>query len=288
VIKSTLGSVAFALALSVAPLSVCAQTTSPAPVATPAPTMQSQDNTWHTTISPYLWLPGIGGTLSLKHPALTEAGDANVNINTGPSNYLSFINGGGLIAANVSKGAFDVGADLMFLNLSHNGNSAVTITGPLGELQIPVTSAVGWHLNATLWELTPGMTLAHGSGGDVGAFIGVRSLSLTAAANWTFTGPIDLVPLTGQAGGNATLTDFIGGVRGKLALGDKWYVPYYVDFGGGNANSTYQWYTGIAYAQHWGDLTLFYRDLGYNQTNSDARLQNVNLAGLGFGATFKL
>lgn len=282
--KATVGG-ALALAAFLIPLCAAAQSTpasAPSPAATP-------DNAWHTTISPYIWLPGISGTLSLKHPALTPGGGfANVNIATGPSNYLSFINSGGLVAADVSKGAFDIGADLLFLNLSHTGSANVTITGPLGNVEIPVTSAVGWHMNQTLWEITPGVTIARGSGGSIGAFVGVRSLSMTASANWTFTGPIDLVPLSDQAGGNATLTDFIGGVRGKLNLGDKWFAPYYVDFGSGTSNSTYQYFAGVGYAQKWGNYVLFYRDLGYNQTNADARLQNISLGGLGFGVTFNL
>jgi len=289
-VKTTAG-VALALAAFLLPVCAAAQST-PAAAPTTAPAA-SPDNAWHATLSPYLWLPGISGTLSLKHPALAPGGGpgtgfANINIATGPNNYLSFVNSGGLVAAEVSKGAFDIGADLLFLNLSHTGSANVTITGPLGNVEIPVTSAVGWHMNQTLWELTPGMTLAHGPAGSIGAFVGVRSLSMTAAANWTFTGPIDLVPLSDQASGNVTLTDFIGGVRGKLALGDKWFAPYYVDFGSGTSNSTYQYFAGVGYAQHWGNLVLFYRDLGYNQTNADARLQNISLGGLGLGVTFNL
>jgi hypothetical protein len=269
---------------------------SPAPGApsSGAPAQRNEfDNTWHTTVSPYVWLPGIKGTLVFRRPVLAGAvggaiNQAQINVSTGPSNYLSFINSGGLVAANVRKGLFNVGADLIFLNLSHSGSSGVTITGPGGKVEVPVSAAVGWHINSTIWELVPGFTVAHGDAGSLDVFAGVRSLSMTSAANWTFTGPIMLVPLTGQGSLSFNLTDFIGGIRGSIRLGGRWFIPYYGDAGSGGGNSTSQYYAGIGYAQHWGNLLLFYRDLNYSETGDTARIRNLELAGLALGATFNL
>lgn len=289
---------ALLVALAAAPLCAPAQESTgapPAPSASPSAAPANAtgrsnefDGNWHGKIAPYLWLPGISGTLVFHHPALTESGNANINVNAGPNNYLSFLNSGALIAGEINKGSFNTYADLLFLNLSHNGNPSTTITGPDGHVEIPLTSAIGWHVNTTMWEVEPGWTLAHGDAGILDAEVGVRSISLTTAANWTFTGPIDLVPLTGQDSASVTITDFIYGIRGNLSLGGHWFAPYYGDLGSGGGNTTSQWYVGAGYAQKYVNWVLFYRDLNYNQTTSDARLQNIQLAGLGFGAVFKL
>ena len=237
-----------------------------------------------------MWLPSISGTLTFHHPALNAivgSNDAQIAVGASASSILSHLNSGGLIAGEIRKDAFAVGADLIFMNLSDSGNRAVTITGPDGKVEIPLTSAIGTHVNNTIWEIIPGYTLTHGQWGNLDAFVGVRSISVHSTLGWTFTGPIDIVPLTGSANADINLTDFIGGIRGKVRLSDHFFIPYYGDLGSGSSNSTSQYYTGIGYAEHWGNLLLLYRSLGYNQ-NGGQFLQHVNISGLAFGATFKL
>ncbi|MEO9169804.1 MAG: hypothetical protein ABI282_03535, partial [Candidatus Baltobacteraceae bacterium] len=290
-----------ALAVCIAPSIVAAQTDTPAPGATPLPEIAATpsapnaqdgyDGKWHTSITPYIWAPHINGTLVFRHPALVgivgSLNDAQIAVGTSPGNYLSLINSGGLIAGEVRKDAFAVAGDLIFLNLSDSGSRSVTITGPDGKIEIPLSSSIGAHLNNTIWEIIPGFTVAHGNAGNVDVFLGVRSISMHGTLGWTFTGPVTIVPLTGDASGSINLTDVIGGVRGKLRLSDRFFVPYYGDVGSGGSNSTSQYYLGIGYAERWGNLVMLYRSLGYNQ-NGGNLVRNLNLAGLAIGATFKL
>lgn len=282
--------VVFTVAASLWPLGAAAQS-QPVAQATPSPPPQSVfDNKWHASITPYLWAPGISGTLVFRHPALTSPGNvATINVGTGPSNYLSFVDSGGMVAGEVRKNAFDISADLIFLNMSNNGSSNVTIGGPAGNVEIPVTASVGWHLNTTMWELEPGAMVAHGDAGDMIVFTGVRSISLKSSASWNFTGPIDLVPLTGSDSESVTVTDVLGGIRGRINLGGPWFVPLYQDFGFGTSNTTTsQFYGGVGYAEHWGNLLLFYRQLYFDQNNSASRARGLELNGLTLGATFNL
>ncbi|MGC2128782.1 MAG: hypothetical protein WA629_01680 [Candidatus Aquilonibacter sp.] len=285
----TLVLVAFALVVFVWPLGAAAQSEVVAQ-ATSSPSPQSVfDNKWHASITPYLWTPGISGTLVFHHPALTSPGEASINVGTGPSNYLSFVDSGGMVAGEVRKNALDISADLIFLNMSNNSSNNVTITGPGGNVEIPVTSSVGWHLNTTMWELEPGAMVAHGDDGDMIVFTGVRSISLKSAASWSFTGPIDLIPLTGSDSESVTVTDLLGGVRGRVNLGGPWFVPLYADVGFGTSNTTTsQFYGGVGYAEHWGNLLLFYRQLYFDQNNSSARARGLELNGLTLGATINL
>jgi hypothetical protein len=283
--------IAFTVAASLCPLGVAAQSQETVAQTTPSPPPQNIfDNKWHASISPYLWAPGISGTLVFRHPALTVPGEATINVATGPSNYLSFVDSGGMVAAEVRKNAFDISADLIFLNMSNNtGPTNVTITGPAGNVEIPVTASVGWHLNTTMWELEPGAMVAHGDAGDVVVFTGVRSISLKSSASWNFTGPIDLIPLIGSDSESVTVTDVLAGVRGRVNLGGPWFLPLYEDFGSGTSNTTTsQFYGGVGYAEHWGNILLFYRQLYFDQNNSGARARGLELNGLTLGATINL
>lgn len=282
--------VAMLLAVASWPIHGPAQQMTPAPRATPmAPDRQYDafDDRWHASITPYVWLPGISGDLNFHRPPIVGTGLAIISIATGPSNYLSFLNFGALVAGEVRKNAFDVAGDVIWLNMSHHGSSNVTITGPGGNVEIPISSSVGWRLTTTMWELEPGLVFAHGSGGNGIYFAGVRSVSVTSAASWAFTGPIDLVPLTGNVADSASITDFITGARGRLGLGSGWFMPLYGDVGWGNQTTTNQWYAGIGHVQRWGSLELFYRQLYFNQTGQRV-LQNIQLSGLTLGATINL
>jgi hypothetical protein len=194
-----------------------------------------------------------------------------------------------MVAAEARNNAFDIAGDLIFLNMSNTGSNNVTISGPGGVVQVPVTAAVGWHLNTTMWELEPGFVAAHGDAGSLIVFTGVRSVSMKTSANWTFTGPANLIPLTGSDSASTTITDGLLGIRAKISLGGRWFAPLYQDFGLGTANTTTaQFFGGIGYAEHWGNLLLLYRQLYFDQTTGTARVRGLELNGLTLGATFKL
>ncbi|HTV93434.1 MAG TPA: hypothetical protein VMG98_12035 [Verrucomicrobiae bacterium] len=258
--------------------------------ATPEPGLQEAfDGKWHASITPYVWAPGISGTLVFHHPLLTGVGVASINVATGPSNYLSFVDSGGMVSAEARNNAFDIAGDVIFLNMSNSGSTNVTISGPGGVVQIPITSSVGWHLNTTMWELEPGLVVAHGDGGSAIVFTGARSVSLKATAGWTFTGPIDLIPLTGSDSESETITDGLIGARAKVRLGGRWFAPIYQDFGWGTANTTTsQFFGGFGYAEHWGNILLLYRQLYFDQESGTARVRGLELNGLTLGATINL
>jgi len=137
--------------------------------------------------------------------------------------------------------------------------------------------------------LEPGAMVAHGDAGDMIVFTGVRSISLKSSASWSLTGPIDLIPLTGSDSESVTVTDVLGGVRGRVNLGGPWFLPLYEDFGFGTSNTTTsQFYGGVGYAEHWGNILLFYRQLYIDQNNNAARVRGLELNGLTLGATINL
>jgi hypothetical protein len=66
----------------------------------------------------------------------------------------------------------------------------------------------------------------------------------------------------------------------------NWSIPYYLDVGTGSSAFTRQGMLGVAYSFHWGDVTLAYRNLYYDQ-GSDKLIQNMRFDGFALGVTFR-
>ena len=71
----------------------------------------------------------------------------------------------------------------------------------------------------------------------------------------------------------------IGGFRGRLRLGNSGlFIPYYFDAGAGASKLTWQIASGLGYHMGWGDVSLTYRYLTFEQNNS-ATLQRLSIYG---------
>ena len=79
--------------------------------------------------------------------------------------------------------------------------------------------------------------------------------------------------------------DGIMGIKGRINLNDKWYMPYYADVGTGDSDLTWQALSGVGYTFKWGDVLLVYRYLDYN-FDSDFMLDDMNVSGPALGAKF--
>ena len=77
---------------------------------------------------------------------------------------------------------------------------------------------------------------------------------------------------------SASVWDAIVGVRGKIKLDDKWYVPYHADIGGGQSQLTWQAFLGVGYKYQWGEVELGYRYLSYN-FKSGWLVEDLNFGG---------
>ena len=78
------------------------------------------------------------------------------------------------------------------------------------------------------------------------------------------------------------------GVRGRMAFGDegRWFVPYYLDVGGGSHVTTWQAAVGAGYRFPWGELQASWRHLEFDQP--DGRfVQNLRFSGPAVGATWR-
>lgn len=242
---------------------------------------------WSFEIAPYLWLPSISGDLRYELPQ-GLGGSANVKADAG--DYFEQLNAALLLAGTVRYDRFSLLTDIMYVS-ADAGASRVQAVDIAGVGRNPISSTANAsgesNLKMTLWTLAGGYTLASGAWGDVDALAGFRYLGIEARTDYNLTvtlqGPQgNAGPSFGGAGrlsGREDIWNGIIGLRGRLNIGESsFFVPYYLDIGGGDSNLTWQGLAGIGYRTDWGGVQLGWRHLSYEQ-GGRSLVQDVTLSG---------
>lgn len=262
--------------------------------AQPTPAPSPTPDKWRVNITPYLWAPTINGSLHFSRadirnatknpPAPLELPDGAA-IRLGPNNYLSKLNSALMFSIEARRGNGGFFGDVIYMNLSNTGASVASLSGPRGEIVIPVNVSTSARITETL--ATVGL-----EGGTPGfnGLVGLRYSSATANAGWSLTGPLGLFDRNGTASKNDVQTVPILGVKGRLSLSSHFFVPYYGDWGSNGAENTWQYFGGIAYGYHSGAAILAWRQLAYgaDPSNPNGLVQLLQLGGPLIGWTFYL
>ncbi len=259
---------------------------------------QDQGDTWEYTLTPYLWLPIIDGTLRYSLPPAQpldpDPGDPDVSV--GPTDWLDLLNYGLLLSGTAIKGRLSVLTDLVVISMTSKNDGEIDLVRFGGD-RIPIDVTTQGTVRSDLDGLTftAASGFALGSGGKYSpiVFAGARFFGLDAGSSWSLTVDIDApgggvaLPASGSIDSDSDLWDGIVGVRGRLgSAGSAWSVPYYLDAGTGSSDLTWNAVLGVSREFDWGDLLLAYRYLEYDQ-DPDKLLQDFSFSGLGFGARFK-
>ncbi|RLJ63493.1 hypothetical protein DFR35_2116 [Sulfurisoma sediminicola] len=265
-----------------------------APLGASAQSSKSGADDWKFRASIYAWLP----SLEVKSNFSVPPAIVNAGLTTGGN---AEVDGGDILKAMESvfmgtfearKGRWGGFTDLITLNLGQTktGSKHFTIGGRLLPT-VPGDAALtaDFSLKGAVWTLAGQYAAIDEPGHNLNIVAGARYLTLDQKLNWSFSGnvgPIALPLRTGTMTSDGSVTDFVVGVRGQAKLGDgRWFVPYYLDVGTGQSNSTYQGLIGLGYAFDWGEITAAYRVLDYNLPDSkfvsDLRF-NGGMIGLGF------
>jgi hypothetical protein len=242
---------------------------------------------WSFDVAPYLWLPTISGNLRYHLP---QALDGSASVKADAGDYFEQLNAALLLAATARHGRFTLLTDIMYVSAEAGGSrvQAVDLAG-VGRNPISSTANVSGSssLNMTLWTLAGGYTLAAGPWGNIDALAGFRYLGVEARTDYnlavTLQGPRgNAGPSFGGAGrlsGNQDIWNGIIGVRGRVNIGaSSFFLPYYLDIGGGDSNLTWQGFTGIGYRTGWGGMQLGWRYLSYEQ-GGRSLVQDVAMSG---------
>jgi len=260
--------------------------TAPAQAQTEAPA-----GLWMFSITPYVWLPNVNGTLKYGVP---PGASGSPEVEAGPNDYLENLQGLILLSGEARRDRWSVFTDVIYLSFGDENSSVQSVNFGGNIVSSSMNLATSSTLRGTAWTLGAGYAVHTGGSVALDVFGGLRYFSLNASTSWSLVTDVTVTgggggqtfPRNGGISAGADLWDGIIGVRGRIPLGQgHWSIPYYLDLGAGSSQLTYQWMLGIAYAFRWGDVTLAYRDLYYDQTD-DKLVQELRFSGPALGATF--
>ena len=254
---------------------------------------QLPSNQWQFTITPYLWLPNIDGTLKYNVPPGTSG---RPNVEVGPNNYLENLDFAVMINGEVRKARWSVFTDLIYLDFSNETSKVKSIDiVNIGENTISSSIDEGTEssLKGAAWTLAGGYSVLQGDLGRLDLLVGFRYFGLKASTDWKLTAAVNgpgggqVFPRSGSISQSEDLWDSIIGLRGRLNLGgSKFYVPYYLDVGTGSSEVTWEGMVGLGYGFKWFDLVLAYRHLYYDMDDNKL-VQDMRFSGPALGLTFR-
>jgi len=251
---------------------------------------QTPGNQWEFSITPYLWLPNIDGTLKYSVPS---GASGSPEVKVGPNDYLEALRFAMMIAGEVRKDRWAVFTDVIYLDLSSEKSSVKSINFGGNLVSSSANVSTDSSLKAGAWTLGAGYAVLPGRPVDLDVFGGLRYFGLHTSTDWqltaTVTGPGggQTFPRSGSISERADLWDGIVGVKGRVWLGrSNWSIPYYFDVGTGSSELTWQGMLGVAYSFKWGGVNLTYRHLYYDQ-KGDKLVQDMRFSGPALGVTFR-
>ena len=251
---------------------------------------QKGGSKWEFSITPYLWLPNVDGTLKYSVP---PSGGGGPEVRVGPNDYLENLQAVAMISGEARKDRLWVFTDLVYLDFSDEESSVQSIDFGGSLVGSSANASTKSSLRGMAWTLGAGYAVLPGRPVELNAFGGLRYFGLEASTDWqlglTVTGPGggQTFPRAGSISEREDLWDGIVGVKGRVWLGkSNWSIPYYLDVGTGSSSLTWQGLIGIAYSYKWFGATLAYRHLYYDMKGDDL-VQDMRFSGPAIGVSFR-
>jgi hypothetical protein len=174
------------------------------------------DNSWHVDVSPYLWFPGLSGTIGVL--------GRNASVHASPGDILSNLGIGLMGAMEVRKKRFVLPVDFMWVKLE--GDRSTPFNPGVSYISVDVKQAI----------LTPGAgyRIVDQDRLKVDARVGLRYWHL--GQNLSFQ-PSGIFSNSSQS---ANWVDVVAGGKFEGVLTPKVLVTVLGDAGGGGANVDYE------------------------------------------------
>lgn len=243
------------------------------------------DGNWHGNIEPYVWLPGISANTRYQLP--NGGGEVQQKSD---NNIFSYLSGAFMIDGTVRKDNWGMYGDLDWVKFTNDQGRFTTIGGQ--RFGASANLDTNWGLKGGMVNLAGLYTIGHSGQGYVDFLFGMRYLWVKGNLGWNFNlngnaGNIS-ISRSGHLNNQMHVTDGIIGIRGDWSPFDdkRWFFPYYVDFGAGSSDTTFQARLGVAYGFSWGDIALQYRDVRYNQSGNDKFIKELQLSGPTFSVNW--
>jgi hypothetical protein len=251
---------------------------------------------WIFSVTPYAWLPTVSTTYSYTGP---RGGSVTNTINAGIGDYISELNSGLMVGGEARFDRFTIMTDIVYANASITTSDSHFSTVNLGLSPITIPRALqlstGTRLATTIWSVAGGYTLLQGDWGNLDAVAGIRTLFMGATSNYTLAAdilaPNSTIALShsGSLNLGVTKVEGVGGVSGRINIpNSRFYLPFYLDAGGGSVPFTWQVYAGVAYqAATWVDVSVGYRYLGFDGGSKTTGVEKLNLGGAIIAGNFR-
>lgn len=238
---------------------------------TVVPAAESSED-WQFGLNIYGWFPSISGELNFTPPG----GGSGVGVDA--EDIIDSLQMAFLGSFEARKGNWSGFTDVMYLDLE--GDNTKSVTDPSGATHELFDADL--ELETWVWSFAGAYSVWHEGNSHLDLFAGARLLSMETDLELKGAGPL---------GGKLKLSesedlwDGIVGAKGRIALNDHWFLPYYFDIGTGDTELTWQASGGVGYSFGWGDVVLDYRYMEYDQ-GSDDLLQDIAFGGGRLGAIF--
>jgi hypothetical protein len=267
-----------------AALAVLGLSASPA-IAPAADKADPYEGGWHFSLTPYLWLPNINGTID-GHLLGSDRGDFSAGTEIGPNDYLQNLKFGAMATGEVRRRDWSVFTDIIYIDFGDQRSHVRNINGLDGRPLSSIDRSASTSLSATVWTLAGARTLVQNPKVNLDLLAGFRYAGIDSELNLDIIGSDGVVDTRSRSSRNLTEWDGILGIKGQVRLGEgRWFMPYYLDVGTGSSNWTWQALLGVGYAFDWGEVNLSIRNLSYdfkNKNDADLRMTGPTL-----GASFR-
>jgi len=242
---------------------------SPAFAQTDSSTTQDQ---WHFSGAIYLWGADMNGKTIRGSEVEVSFSDLLDNLE------MAFMG-----AFSARKNKWLLLTDVIYLDLGTDKTADLSV--PVGPIQVPVTTSVSVDVESWVLHFAGGYNLYSEGKTRLDLIGGARYLDLSMDM---FLELQSLGP--GQSrtvSESLTAWNGIVGLMGNASLGERWFLPYYIDIGAGESKFTWQATAGIGFRAGtvW-DLALVYRHLEWD-LDSTRVIDDINISGPTLGVIFR-
>lgn len=246
---------------------------------------QTASDGWQWQAAMYGYFPQLGGTTQFP------SGAGGPDIDVPADKLIDHLKFAFMATLGGKKGKWGFWTDVFYTDVGGSKNGTRDFSIPGYDLPASVNGNFSLDVKTTLWTLAGTYELGKSPDYTLDLLAGTRLADMNQNLDWTINGDITGIPLPGRSG-TKTLDisnwDAIVGLKGMAYIGGdrKWFLPYYVDVGGGQSKFTWQFNAGIGYQFGWGALVASWRYIDY-EMKSDEPIQSLNFNGPLIGAVFR-
>ena len=178
---------------------------------------------WTFSVTPYIWLPNVNGTLKYNPPPSGGAPE----VDTGPNNYLENLSFALMLSGEARKGRWSIVSDLIYLKFDKEKSNVRDVD--FGGSRVNTSADVGTRssLKGLEWTIAGAYTMVQSPRYTLEGLGGLRYFHVEASSDWQLAatvsapGGAQTLPASGNGFRSTDLVDGIVGVRGRIRWGSR-------------------------------------------------------------------